>query len=326
MNRISFTKLVKLHENASVGAVGAGAIASTAMPLGQKKRKKKKIPALKRKKSNLEEASKIPYLYHATFTKKVPSIMKQGLRQFETSNWVEAGTGKRYNEEAGIFAFEHPEDAFKWAFKMEWEFKEDASIVRIKLSDVWEQDPSGDINLQIGKGRSLRSLRNIPASDIIDVFPMKEFGVPMDRGISADEWIEDSARKMMSEARVVAPDIAARIIAKEDLSKWKEWEETGFDPKKGFMLHSYRVNGWYCPKTPPVPEKDWIADLLWNVSEWHDKLKPCSRKNATYVSASGVSGLFRPVEDVVVVGKVNWTTEQIEQAKKDWNHRVAHER
>ena len=113
MNRISFTKLVKLHENASVGAVGAGAIASTAMPLGQKKRKKKKIPALKRKKSNLEEASKIPYLYHATFTKHIPRIMKHGLRQFETGNWVEAGSGKRYNEEAGIFAFEHPEDAFK---------------------------------------------------------------------------------------------------------------------------------------------------------------------------------------------------------------------
>jgi len=197
MKRVLFTKLVKIHENASMGAVGAGAIATTAIPLGQKKRKKKKLPVQKRKKSNLEEAAGTPYLYHATFTKNVPKIMKQGLQHFKTSNWVKAGTGKRYNEDAGIFAFEHPEDAFKWAFKMNWEFKKDISIVRLKLSDVWEKDPSTDYSLQ-GRGRSMRAPapRNIPASDMIDVFHMKDFGVPMDRGISADEWIEDSARIM----------------------------------------------------------------------------------------------------------------------------------
>ncbi len=195
MKRVSFTKLVKFHENASMGAVGAGAIASTAMPLGQKKRKKKS-PVRRRTKSNLEEATTTPYLFHATFTEKVPSIVKQGLRQYlGATNWVKAGTGKRYNEDAGIFAFEHPEDAFKWAFKMNWEFKKDISIVRIKLSDVWEQDPSTDFSL-MGKGRSMRSPRDIPASEIIDVFHMKDFGVPAERGISADEWIEDSARIM----------------------------------------------------------------------------------------------------------------------------------
>lgn len=193
-----FIELIKLHENASMGAVGAGAIASTAMPfLGQKKRKKKS-PVRRRTKSNLEEATTTPYLFHATFTEKVPSIMKRGLRQYlGATNWVKAGTGKRYNEDAGIFAFEHPEDAFKWAFKMNWEFKQDISIVRIKLSDVWEQDPSTDFSL-MGKGRSMRSPSDIPTSDIIDVFHMKDFGVPAERGISADEWIADSAEKMMS--------------------------------------------------------------------------------------------------------------------------------
>jgi len=62
-----FIELIKLHENASMGAVGAGAIASTAMPfLGQKKRKKKS-PVRRRTKSNLEEATTTPYLFHYCF-------------------------------------------------------------------------------------------------------------------------------------------------------------------------------------------------------------------------------------------------------------------
>ena len=93
MKRVSFTKLVKFHENASMGAVGAGAIASTAMPLGQKKRKKKS-PVRRRTKSNLEEATTTPYLFHATFTEKVPSIVKQGLRQY-----LELLTGSRLEQE-----------------------------------------------------------------------------------------------------------------------------------------------------------------------------------------------------------------------------------
>ena len=129
----------------------------------------------------------------------------------------------------------------------------------------------------------------------------------------------------MSESiRVIAPDIASRVIHKDDLTKWKEWEKTEFDPKKGFMLNSYRVDGYYCPKTPPIPGENWIADILWETSQPNEKLKPCSRKDATHVSASGVCGLLELVEDVVVVGKVNWTPEMIERAKKEWAFRVAH--
>ncbi len=138
-----------------------------------------------------------PSLYHATFNKNVPSILKKGLEQFQTSNWIKAGTGKRYNEDAGIFAFEHPEDALRWALKMEWEYKTpDISIVRINASEHWEQDPSDDFNLQFGKGRSMRSLRNAPASDIIDVFPIADFGKPPTREMSLDEWLADSVQRM----------------------------------------------------------------------------------------------------------------------------------
>lgn len=139
------------------------------------------------------------YLYHVTFSKKVPRITKEGLKQFETSNWIKGEGGKRYNEEAGIFAFEHPEDAMKWALRMEWEFKtSDISIVRINLGDMWEQDPSEDVALHYGKGRSLRSRRNIPASDIIDVFPIEQFGNPMSRKMGQKEWLEDVSKRLMA--------------------------------------------------------------------------------------------------------------------------------
>lgn len=151
-----------------------------------------------------EATSQIPYLYHVAFTENVPSIVKKGIMQFQTSNWVQAGSGKRYNEDAGIFAFEHPEDAFKWAFRMRYDFdNKPTSIVRFKPTDNWEQDPSDDASLQFGKGRSMRSHRNVPPDEIIDVFHLEDFGTAPDRGMSPDEWINDAATQMLKEAKQV---------------------------------------------------------------------------------------------------------------------------
>jgi len=138
------------------------------------------------------------YLFHATFNKHVPGIVKKGLRQFETSNWVKGPGGTRYNEDAGIFAFEHPEDALRWGLKMQWDFKtDDVSIVRINRNGNWEQDPSADASLAFGKGQSMRSQFNVPASDIIDVFPIEDFGHAGPRNMSMDEWLADSAKKLL---------------------------------------------------------------------------------------------------------------------------------
>lgn len=157
-----------------------------------------KIYQLKRPRVIKEEQS--PYLFHATFTKHVPGILKKGLRQFETSNWIKGEGGKRYNEDAGIFAFEHPEDALKWAMKMEWEFKDpEISIIRIKhTDDKWGPDPSEDYNLQFGKGQSMRSQTNVPAKDIVAVFPLKDFGNAGPRNMTLDDWLEETTQKMLA--------------------------------------------------------------------------------------------------------------------------------
>jgi hypothetical protein len=139
------------------------------------------------------------YLYHVTFTKNVPNIKKKGLVQFQPSNWVKGPGGDRYNNDiAGIFAFDHPEDALNWAGKMEWEFRDkdkDMSIVRIDMEDFWEDDPAEDPFVS-NKGKARYSNRNISADKIIDVLDMSGIKKPGDLGISRDEWLAQVSKKL----------------------------------------------------------------------------------------------------------------------------------
>jgi len=140
------------------------------------------------------------YLYHVTYTKNVPRIKQEGLLQFEPSNWIRGEGGKRYNDEAGIFAFDHPDDAFRWAFKMQWDMEDkDISIVRLNMGEDWEDDPAEDPIARAGsEGRWLRSRRNRKADEIIDSFKFDDFGNPQDLGISQDEWKAQIFKKLRS--------------------------------------------------------------------------------------------------------------------------------
>jgi hypothetical protein len=134
----------------------------------------------------LENKSK--YLYHVTFASNADNIKSKGLLQFQPSNWVKAGTGKRYNENAGIFAFDNPRDAVLWAFEMDWQFKEPVVVARIEMEDFWETDPSSDIRMA-RFGKAMQSSRNIPADKIIDII---DLSTPGDLGIMGDDWIDRS--------------------------------------------------------------------------------------------------------------------------------------
>ena len=139
------------------------------------------------------------YLYHVTQTKNVDNIKKKGLIQFQPSNWVRGGPdGDRYNDEAGVFAFTDPEDALKWALKMEWDMDDkDISIVRLNIGEYWEDDPSEDpVFTMMAKGKARRSRRNIKADEIIDSFRMEPFGKPGPLNIPVEEWTEKIAKKL----------------------------------------------------------------------------------------------------------------------------------
>ena len=147
---------------------------------------------------DLHEAVNKQFAYHVSFTENAPKIMREGLKPFKTSLWTKA-SGERYNEEGGVFAFEHPEDAFKWAFNQKFEFKKPVSIIKMKRGETWETDPSQDITLQMGKGKALRSLAAIPASDMIKAFDFEDFKTPSELKVSQKEWIDGIIDKLSGE-------------------------------------------------------------------------------------------------------------------------------
>ena len=155
-----------------------------------------------------EQTSTPKYLYHVTFKSNIQNIKAKGLEQFHTSLWIKGPEGKRYNNEAGIFAFDHHLDAIQWAQKMEWEFRDDIipntdndiAIIRLDMQDgeeIWGDDPSDDIMLA-RHGKSLRSRQNISADKIIDTFNMEEFGKAGVLNISREEWLSQVGQKLTS--------------------------------------------------------------------------------------------------------------------------------
>lgn len=146
--------------------------------------------------SELREAAGGQFVYHATMAKNLGTIMGKGLTFFNPSLWVKAGSpDERYQDEPSVFAFEHPVDAWRWAAKMEWEFKEPAVVITFKRGNSWGQDPSDDISLQMGKGKALQSHEPIPASDIVGAKTVAQIGTPVSTGLHGEEYeqhVEDT--------------------------------------------------------------------------------------------------------------------------------------
>ena len=78
-------------------------------------------------------------LYHVTLTASVPSIERKGILLMQPSNWVKAGSKDRYG--TGIFAFEHINDAIRWAAKWDWDINKTMGSGKISIV-VFESDPS----------------------------------------------------------------------------------------------------------------------------------------------------------------------------------------
>jgi len=115
-------------------------------------------------------------VYHVTFSKSLPDIQERGLDPLSGSLWQQAETGERYQDQPSVFSFQDPEEALRWASKMQWDFRDDISdpsdisIVKLRGGDHWERDPAAG-GLDIG-ATSMRSLGHVPSSDILEVMPL----------------------------------------------------------------------------------------------------------------------------------------------------------
>lgn len=128
-----------------------------------------------------------PFLYHVTDTKNISKIKKQGLLMAQTSNWVKAD-GERYGN-GEVYAFEHPNDAVRWAARMGWDsYKNDAegkiSIVKFKKKGKWVVDKNDPLSQAGSKGRWLKTLGKVEPTDIVKIIPV---GLELTRKLVADE-------------------------------------------------------------------------------------------------------------------------------------------
>ena len=73
--------------------------------------------------------------------------------------------------------------------------------------------------------------------------------------------------------------------------------------------HRYRVTAW-------LKRAKRQYGLAQDVGPDRCKLVFCLRDGAEYVSGAGVCGIIRRVEDVVIIGRVSWREEWIEEARR----------
>jgi hypothetical protein len=82
----------------------------------------------------------------------------------------------------------------------------------------------------------------------------------------------------------------------------------------------YLVQSWLRervePKTDETSMSGMYEDILYQAQQkiHGKKLRWCYQEEATYLSLSGVGGAVAPVDEVEVVGKVNWSPERSSNA------------
>ncbi len=198
-------------------------------------------------------SERVGALYHVTLTKNVPSIRRDGIRRFETSNWVRAGDRSRYGE-GEIYAFEHEHDAQRWAAKMDWDFHQQTgsgkvSIVKINPQTNWSIDESDPLAHAGAKGRWLKSLQSVPPQAVI----------------SATQFDSAAAKKLVADINV------GREETPEDVDAVSDWRTTP-EPKvkiKGYKTFEIDDNGNLYPAM--VREKRPIPVGKWLVAEFRGK-------------------------------------------------------
>ncbi len=147
----------------------------------------------------INELTQGQYIYHATKAANLGKIMQKGLTFFNDSLWVAgANPDERYQDGPSVFAFENPLPAFRWAHKIEWEFKTPAVIIKLKRGSSWELDPSSDIMMTMGDGKALESKVTIPTSDFKAAITLDKIGTPVTTGLAHQEF-DDHVKKTLDE-------------------------------------------------------------------------------------------------------------------------------
>ena len=117
------------------------------------------------------------YLYHATLTKNLPSIMKRGILEKSEPNWTIGEGGANYGN-GEVYATTHPEDAARWAGRLDWAKHKKigsgkVSIVKFKKNpkDEWKIDESDPLAQAVNKGLQVKLAKSVIPENIVSSEP-----------------------------------------------------------------------------------------------------------------------------------------------------------
>lgn len=124
----------------------------------------------------------------------------------------------------------------------------------------------------------------------------------------------------------IVPDVGT-IIEVDDPYQFRDDSKYNGPPKG---KRHYRVNSWL--KAAPEPKStnsNSLSDTINSILDQghrrfndNKRLMWCSREEAEYLSCSGVSGAIIPVRDAKVIGRVNWSEDQIESHRNQANQLI----
>ena len=109
-------------------------------------------------------------LYHATFSKNIGNIKKEGFRIFGATTFDPRGQERQ----PGTFAFTDPTEALRWASKLNREFGEPVSVFKLKGGERWVPDPHPDPHH--GSQASFYTQAHVPPEDILGVLDVGSLG------------------------------------------------------------------------------------------------------------------------------------------------------
>jgi len=108
----------------------------------------------------------IQILFHVTFKRLVPAILKGGIKPQRASTYT--GQVGEIKEQARVYGFTSYDDAVRWASKMQYDFQEPTSVI-VFTGDVSKFERDRHFQLAGGKGKAVKKKGVVKSGAIIEV-------------------------------------------------------------------------------------------------------------------------------------------------------------
>lgn len=117
-------------------------------------------------------------LYHATFTRRVRAIRRNGIEAGHRPIWRKRFSNDPYATDGHVFAFEVQRDAVLWAARMGWEFFQSSASDKVSIVSFntdrsrWVRDVADPLSQLNRHGLWLKSKTNVLPGDIVSITPL----------------------------------------------------------------------------------------------------------------------------------------------------------